>query len=601
MFNVGDKVIAKPDTPYSITTNGWKGVVVQVMGDSSIYVRALRGRGVSDVYAVNPIYFDLLEENKNEEETKMNVKAVITDEERETLLKNMEGLLAEYDYEYTRDALNKIVDTWATNKADLITAFKRHPNYMEGKFMIVFSHAFNRKQDLDAIRSFRTWLLQYDTVMAVRQFMPSEMRDYVVRYGKKLPDNLFTFVNNLASTIDQYSSEELATRLNEVCPDIHAHKGQKMSRIVNKLLSYIGYNNLPDYNKWFAKYADALNPLQIVRHTALSINPLDYLTMSFGNSWASCHTIDKRNKRHMPNSYEGMYSSGTVSYMLDGTSMVFYTVDASYDGNDFWNEPKINRQMFHWGEDKLVQGRLYPQDNDGDACAYTPNREIVQKIMSEIFEFPNLWTVSKGTGAAGRYIYSEGTHYRDYNNYDNCTLSRPKESTNENYLTVGHMPICIECGEEHETEENINCCRYGYTCTHCGCRIRDEEDVRWVDGEPYCDECVSWCDCCDEYVVGDTTEVASGRYVCDSCLSAHYRQCIECGEWHRIRRVTYVDSVEDYVCDDCLAERYSSCDACGEPFRSEDLTEHNGRWLCDDCLEEETKEEDTETQVDEAV
>ena len=121
MFNVGDKVIAKLDSPYSITTRGWKGVVVQVE-DNVIYVRALHGRGVGDVYSVKPIYFDLLEENKNEEETKMNVKEIITDEERETLLKNMEGLLAEYDYEYTEDALNKIIDTWATNKANLITA-----------------------------------------------------------------------------------------------------------------------------------------------------------------------------------------------------------------------------------------------------------------------------------------------------------------------------------------------------------------------------------------------------------------------------------------------------------------------------------------------
>ena len=65
--------------------------------------------------------------------------------------------------------------------------------------------------------------------------------------------------------------------------------------------------------------------------------------------------------------------------------------------------------------------------------------------------------------------------------------------------------------------------------------------------------------------------------------------------------VHYVDSVEDYVCDNCLKENYSNCDACGKPFRSEDLTEHNGRWLCDDCLEEEAKEEDTATQADEAV
>lgn len=530
----------------------------------------------------------------------MDVKEIITDEEREALLKNMEGLLSEYDYEYTRDALNKIIDTWAINKANLITAFKRHPNYMEGKFMIVFSHAFNRKQDLAAIRSFSIWLHQYDTVMAVRQFMPSEMHDDVVRYSKKLPDKLYSIINNLNSMRDQYISEELATRLNEACPDIHAHNGQKMSRIVNKILSYIGYNNLPDYNKRFAKYADALNPIQITRHTVLSVNPLDYLTMSFGNSWASCHTIDKTNKRGMPNSYQGMYSSGTISYMLDEPSMVFYTVDASYNGNNFWNEPKINRQMFHWGEDKLVQGRLYPQDNDGDACAYTPNREIVQKIMSEIFEFPNLWTVSKGTSAAGRYIYSDGTHYRDYHNYDNCTLSRPKESTNENRFTVGHMPICIECGEEHETDDNINCCADKYYCAECGCRISDPEEVVWIGDRPYCRECVSWCDRCEEYFVGQETRTADGHYVCDNCLDEYYHMCYECGEYYRRHAVHYVDSVEGYVCDDCLEEHYSNCDACGEPFRSEDLTVHNGHWLCDDCLEQ-AKEEETETQADEAV
>ena len=189
------------------------------------------------------------------------------------------------------------------------------------------------------------------------------------------------------------------------------------------------------------------------------MNPLDYLTMSFGNSWASCHTIDKTNKRRMPNSYEGMYSSGTVSYMLDKPSMVFYTVDAAYEGKDFWHEPKINRQMFHWAEDKLVQGRLYPQDNDGNGGAYTPYREIVQKIMSEIFEFPNLWTVSKGTDAASKYVVSEGTHYRDYESYSNCTLSRPKGSENEEYFRSEDLTehngrwLCDSCLEEAKAQE----------------------------------------------------------------------------------------------------------------------------------------------------
>ena len=600
MFNVGDKVRAKPYTPYSITTDGWKGVVVKVVGGNSIAVRALRGRGVDDVYVVNPIYFDLLEENKNKEAIKMNVKEIITDEEREALLKNMESLLSEYDYEYTRDALNKIIDTWAANKADLITAFKKHPNYLEGKFMIAFNHDYARCIDVVAISAFRNWVLNRDNALAVREFMPEEMREYVIDNGFLLTPEIFNVLGDMQEYQSQYITDGQAGDFNKAYANINACEGQKLSRVMNKLLTYVGYNKLSDYNREFAKYADAVNPLQITRHTILSVNPLDYLTMSFGNSWASCHTIDKTNKRGMPNSYQGMYSSGTVSYMLDEPSMVFYTVDASYNGNDFWNEPKICRQMFHWAEEKLVQGRLYPQDNDGDACAYTPNREIVQKIMSEIFEFHNLWTVSKGTNAASKYIDSDGTHYRDYDHYDNCTLSRPKESTNENCFIVGHMPICIECGEEHDTEDNINCCADKYYCAECGCGINDPEEVVWIGDRPYCRECVSWCDCCNEYLVGEGTRTADGRYVCDNCLDEYYRMCYECGEYYMRCAVHYVDSVEGYVCDDCLEENYSNCDACGELFRSEDLTEHNGRWLCDDCLEQ-AKEEEAETQADEAV
>lgn len=93
MFAIGDKVIAKPDTPYSITTNGWKGVVVKVMGGSSIHVRALRGCGVDDVYTVNPIYFDLLEENKNKEEIKMNVKKELIEKE----IEQWKGFYNNYD------------------------------------------------------------------------------------------------------------------------------------------------------------------------------------------------------------------------------------------------------------------------------------------------------------------------------------------------------------------------------------------------------------------------------------------------------------------------------------------------------------------------
>lgn len=516
------------------------------------------------------------------------VKKIITDEERNALLENMKGLLDEYDYQYTEEALNKIINTWVTNKADLITAFKKHPNYLEGKFMIVFSHNFDRNVDVREIVNFRGWLIDSDITTAVREFMPEDMRNYVIDYGRKLPSEIFSFVFDLPANTAQYIDDEIVAKLDDICPSIHAHKGQKMSRVVNKLLSYIGYDKLPDYNRMFAKYADALNPLQITRHTVLSVNPLDYLTMSFGNSWASCHTIDKENKRGMPNSYEGMYSSGTVSYMLDSPSMVFYTVDASYNGNEFWNEPKINRQMFHWGEDKLIQGRLYPQDNDGKNSVYTPYREIVQSIMSELFGFTNLWTVSRGTGASAKYVVSEGTHYKDYECYDNCTLSRPKGSENENDITIGHDPICINCGEEHDTQDNISCCAKKVFCAHCGSEI-DDGDIRWIDDEPYCCDCSFWCEQCEEYHVGEGTSVRGFGIVCNSCLD-DFHYCEECGEYVTERHANWVESEGAYFCDDCVEYYFAPCEQCGELHRYRNMREVARRMLCHDCAEEAENE-----------
>lgn len=587
-FHVGDKVRALPNSYYSITNNGWIGYVIQVISQSRIRVSANKN-GRDDVYEVRANCFELVEPDvKEKEEINMvNVSEIINDEERKVLLEDMKGLLSEYDYQYTEEALNKIIDTWATNKADLITAIKKHPNYLQGKFMIVFSHNFDRTVDKTAINGFKKWLLNSETCFAVREFMTEEMRNEVIDYGRKLPNDIFCFLTEMTNMTGQYIDDYIVERLDNISPDLHAHKGQKMSRVINKLLTYVGFNKLPDYNREFAKYADALNPLQITRHTVLSVNPLDYLTMSFGNSWASCHTIDKENKRNMPNSYEGMYSSGTVSYMLDKPSMVFYTVDASYNGNDFWNEPKINRQMFHWGEEKLVQGRLYPQDNDGDNSVYTPYREIVQNIMSELFEFPNLWTVAKGTSAAGRYVCSYGTHYRDYDNYDNCTLSRIKGSENEKYINVGHDPICIKCGNEHDIQENISCCARKVTCAECGCEI-DEDEARYIDGEYYCDDCSFWCDCCDEYRVGVATEVRGGGTVCSSCLEDHYTFCDDCEEYVRNRYINEING--EHICNECFEENFGPCDHCGAIHRFTDMREIAHRMLCPDCAAETESE-----------
>ena len=540
---------------------------------------------------------------------------IMTHEEREAIFNNMTELFDEYDYEYTADAIYEIIDTWAYNKADLIRIFKHHPNYVEGKFMIAFNTDWNREIDHNGPYMFRRWLRSNVSEISANLTTAALERRAKEEEEKGCELSFMSYPATYATDFlfedesiysNQFVTEASCAWFNDIDPSLHFTEGMKMSRAINKICHWLGIDKLPEYNKEFAKYADSVNPLKIVRHTVISINPIDYLTMSFGNSWASCHTIDKANRRGMPNSYQGQYSSGTVSYMLDKVSMVFYTVDASYNGNDYYFEPKINRNMFHYGEDKLIQGRVYPQGNDNNADGiYKSIREIVQRVMADCLGIPNYWVTKKGASEIGDYVVTRGTHYPDYNYFNNCCISRPKGIENEKEITIGHMPICIECGCEHDNSDNINCCTSKNTCVSCGCII-DDDDVYWVDGEAYCHDCVSCCDHCGDTTRNDNLYEVHDCWgncimVCECCRDYHYSWCERCGEYYPSDEVYWVESEDRSVCRECYEEYYFTCSHCGEIYNWDDhnYDEVTGDNYCPDCWADIVEERKNEEENDE--
>ena len=516
---------------------------------------------------------------------------MLSTSEKNYLQTSMEGLLFEYDYNYRSAAVANILDEWSRQKGWLIEAFKKHPNYIEGKFMIAFDADYERKIEKRPSSRFSDWIL--DVAAPTCKDTTPALAQGTYHYGMNY--DTFCFFYYIHNYAERCISESTAKYLSETFTELKFHAGQKTSRVVNKICQYLGFDKVDGYNREFAKYADSLSPMVIRRHTILSINPLDYLTMSFGNSWASCHTIDKTNKRGMPNSYSGCYSSGTISYMLDGTSMVLYTVDASYEGNEYWKEPKINRQMFHYGEEKLIQSRLYPQDNDNDASVYAPYRNIVQDIIAKIFDFPNLWTLSKGNDNVSRYVNHCGTNYPDYRYYSNVTISRIKGTENDNSINVGTRPICVNCGGRHRVEDSIDCCD-AYTCTECGCSL-DEDDVIWINGDVYCRDCCHYCEWCDEYHMGSEYYVRNFGYVCEHCIDRHFYYCDSCDEYVREDDAYWIECENRYVCESCLDHYYSYCENCGEYFPDDDVREYNGLMLCNDCYEDRVENDDDEDEV----
>ena len=316
-----------------------------------------------------------------------------------------------------------------------------------------------------------------------------------------------------------------------------AKEGMKLSRVVNKFFKNFGFDKITKmvkeswyddhgnyhtrmkdkgWNGRFAEFADAINPFTITRHTIISVNPIDYLTMSFGNGWASCQTIDKENKRDADHAYEGMYCSGTLSYMLDSASFIMYTVNENYDGDDFCLQDKELRNVFHLGEDKLIQGRLYPDGRKADRETSMAGqfRNVMQKVISKCVGADNLWEIKKETDNCSSVIYTKGTHYPDYKHYDDCNVSFLKRNgldNNMNRIVVGHNPICPVCGEEHRNEGILTCNDHqngAVCCAHCGRPINIERDDYVYDEDTenyYCDdECADaegcfYCNNVNEY------------------------------------------------------------------------------------------------------
>lgn len=521
------------------------------------------------------------------------------------------------NYRYSDSAIDDILDEWYHQKQMLLSLLSKHPNWEPERLMVHFDADYSRRLDTDATFSFFYWLR--DNTMSIMDIGEKECKwnqcyEFMWNYCKgetylpEICDRIKQVFNSDTLCYENRSINPL-TEINKLIPELHARVGQKNTKIVGKICTHFGFDKikkygtkinpatgeveenalLDSYDKQFAKYCDALSPIKVTRHTCISLNPIDYLLMSNGNSWQSCHYIGDYA------SDAGCYSSGTISYMLDKHSIIFYTVDAGFNGVCIEREPKITRQVFGYNDFQLLQSRLYPQNNDTGAIdTYTDIRNIMQKVVADCLAAPNRW-IKK---SVHNVIHGYGaTCYADWDCQSSlCSTSvlRGKENDNLEPITLGAQPICIDCGEVHSYEDSINHCGNGYACTCCGDRV-SEDYVCWVDDDPYCSDCVTYCEVCGEYEVNDeaTWIDSENHYVCQDCLENYYTYCDECGEYERNEDITYIEEYDRNVCDNCLEENYSRCDKCGAWIYYPDERDDG---LCEECAAEmeEEEEEDNE-------
>lgn len=465
---------------------------------------------------------------------------------KDAIERDAKELLSEFYYptSHVRDVIDSAWDA----KESLRAILSRHPNWDEKQQAIVFNANFDTFVDSGHVDTFCRWVLDrmYELTYenpdgVILHYMDLSVRelhkaqDFVLKYDpsamffshgrwirSERHERYLKFIDFFLSNPFDSSvvTQELVDAIRKIGDEsIVPVVGQKTSRAVMKICKSLGLTEIKEmktirrngedvqkdygWNYYFAMFGDAINPIHITRYTVISINPLDYWTMSFGTDWASCQTIDLENLRDMDQTHEGMYSSGTESYMLDGSTVIMYTVSPGYEGA-MWRADKERRMNFHVAPDgkAMVFGRLYPDGRDGGETGLAAQfRKTLQKVLSECTEETNLWTTKKGgDSVTSEFVENCGTNYNDYFCYQDTGISYLKETTMPR-IRIGRNPTCPGCGRTHDRKDNITCerCNGGHSynakiCERCGCSFDSEEEGY------YCEDNGNWycCGTCAE-------------------------------------------------------------------------------------------------------
>lgn len=508
----------------------------------------------------------------------------------------VEGVLNYYDIPFDHKVVRyDIVNTWFPRKRPLLETFSKHPNWDNDTCSILFDTQYERPVEVwaamdRAARLFGKHYLERNEKTAVQGLTLSadditeelNMRRFIERgsiFQPKINDtnqrHWITACPNMKEPYRQFPV------------------GLRTSRAFARLFKHYGIDKMRDYEKYFALLADAVSPLAINRTTALSLHPCDYLQMSHGTGWKSCHRIDG-----------GEWQGGTWSYMLDEVTAILYTTEDTC--GKMYNRRKVNRMVVCFDGDEILFSRLYPNYTDfgiRDTC-----RNVVQEIYAKCLDVPNLWQPPMRHAKYHCYYYTDdtmpknlvtsGLGHMQYTDYDyeeyNCELSVLK-GHEPHVMEIGTWGICPvtgdeydECGNMTSMDNNMVCCE------HCGHRMH-EDDAYYDDyGSAFCrdcwDELFTRCECCGEYFRDtEMTETQDG-YVCQRCLDRHYVECCECGEWvHTDNAICDIDG--NWYCEDCADRNLTCCNDCGEYYPNDDITEYvhpvHGfvEELCPGCLE----------------
>ena len=509
---------------------------------------------------------------------------------------NYEALKAQMDKTLTfakvphgEDGITANLDAWLSAKRKLINVLRKHPNWNEDAMAVIIPEKVASGVDEYEVR---------DKCMQLYEKLRDErLSPIAYKWECDGPQWEVLAVQNL--------SDEDVAYLNDTGWGNYerAKVGQKTSRYIRKLLLKMGVpQDCTPVWKAYAALADALNPVTITRPLVISVNPSDYLMMSYGDNWSSCHIINPDIVAHTTNHYSGQSKIGCLAYLVDSCSIITYTVDAlPEDLSDLPITHRHTRQMFmlHQGHPLLLQSRMYPYTHDH--ALIDVRRTIMQGVIAQCLSLPNLWR-KKNTYEGFETV---GCQYPDYEYVDEYEISVSYQASGEfdfdMYQSIGDTALCVRCGNRVSANSSVICyeCSHELQCAHCGepINVDDEDSYRVINGRRYHCHCTYWCDHCGEYhsMVVDHAEIEGVGIVCYDALRSS-DEYVYLGMRTRSKWIRRVDLPEGSIeiCgeyfenDDAARNRgYEKCARCGSWNSKWGMwSGHDGRKYCDKCLEE---------------
>lgn len=369
-------------------------------------------------YKNGELSFDTIDkENDENEEDKLS-----TDWMDDNLKYNYEcfkNLIRTYYPNAVEDYIRKEFDLWYDAKKNLMDVFRKHPNWNEKEKCIVCDLQISRATDLRSVASAANEL--FSKMTSYNVFNIESARSYL-----RIQDLLASYCSyrydECVMVLDRITDGIKSSLIRASMSDDGISTGMKASRLINAVMKKFNLTDVPNYNKEFAICSDAMAVKPLTVKYVVSLNICDFVTMSHGNSWSSCHSF----RNH------GGWHAGSLSYANDNVTVITYGLDKGFDKDVYYNQDKIFRQLFMINKDRTeyIQSRMYPASNT------YKNNEInagFNKILSEvgvtISQTPYL---SQSSGQAASL-----PNHLNYEDYRCFSLQCNRYGSNQDLIQIG--------------------------------------------------------------------------------------------------------------------------------------------------------------------